>query len=384
MIKLSRRLMALQPSATIKLDYQAKTLIAEGKDIINLTAGELDFAPLLEVIDAAQQAIAVNHHYSPVAGLPELRDAVVKYLAQRHQLHYTTNQIVITNGVKQALYSCLQALVQDNDEVIVLVPAWVSYTEQIQLAGGKAVSVETTSDFQIDFTRLTQAVTPKTVGLIINYPNNPTGAIYPEVDLQKIAALAKQYNLWVISDEVYEQLVYTEQATYRSFAHFLPEQTIIVNGVSKSGALTGWRLGFVAAPVELATALAGLQSHLCGNVANVVQYTAVKAFQLAEQASTQFRSSLMVRRQLVLDWVQSQSKLALVPPQGAFYCFINITQVTEDAVEFCERLLNRFGVALVPGNCFGRSGYVRLSFAQDNVLLQQALVRIQQCLESYH
>lgn len=384
MIKLSHRLATLEPSGTIRLDSQAKALLAQGKDIINLTAGELDFSPLPAVLQAAHDAIAINHHYSPVAGLPELRTAVVEYLARRHQLEYQSNQIVITNGVKQALYSCLQTLVQENDEVIVLLPAWVSYTEQIKLAGGKAVPVDTTADFQIDSTRLAQAVTSRTVGIIINYPNNPTGAMYSEADLKKVAALAKQHNLWVISDEVYEQLVYTTDNTYTSFAHFLPEQTIIVNGVSKSGALTGWRLGFVAGPTAVTKALTDLQSHLCGNVANVVQYTGVVALQLADQASQEFRASLAIRRQLVIDWVATQARLSLIPPHGAFYCFINISQVTADATEFCERLLQQFGVALVPGDCFGRSGYVRLSFAQDNTLLQQALKRFSKCLESYN
>ncbi len=382
MIKLADRLKQVQSSSTIRLDAQAKALLAAGKDVINLTAGELDLPPHPEVLAAAAAAVSLNHCYSPVAGLPQLRQAITQYLVNRHHLRYSTDQILVTNGVKQALYSCFQALVQPQAEVIVLLPAWVSYSEQIKLAGGKPVIVQTTADFQIDVTAIAKAITSKTIGLIMNYPNNPTGAIYPNSTLKQVAELAQRHQLWVISDEVYEQLVYSNEP-YTSFAHFLPDSTMIVNGVSKSGALTGWRLGFVAGPQPLIKKLVDLQSHLSGNVANVVQYTGIAALQVAEITGQQFRQHLQKRRQLVLDWITGEKRLRATPPAGAFYYFIDIRKVTADADEFCERLLNQFGVALVSGTCFGFNGYVRLSFAQNIHLLCQALERFSRCLDSY-
>ncbi|MFA5995406.1 MAG: pyridoxal phosphate-dependent aminotransferase [Patescibacteria group bacterium] len=384
MIKLSKRISAVTPSGTIMLDQLAKQLITTGKPVINLTAGELSNNPDAQVITVAQQALQQDcHHYSAVAGMPLLREAIANYLLETQQLAYQPNQILITNGVKQAIYTCLQGLLNEGDEVIILLPAWVSYIEQIKLAGGKPVFVHTTATFHLDSSAIARAITPKTKGVIINSPNNPTGAVYSKFELQELVPIIQQHQLWVLSDEVYEQLYFTKEHKPCSIATLLPDQTIIVNGISKCSAMTGWRLGFIAAPVFLINALTALQSHLCGNVANIVQIAAKTAITLIPKTSARYRASLNKQRTAIKQWVKQETRITLQLPQGAFYAFINITSVTTDSVVFCERLLAKYQVALVPGKFFGQDGFVRLSFTKAVPMLQTALERLTQCLDDY-
>lgn len=360
-------------SQTIALDTQAKALLAAGHDVVNLSVGELDFSPPTVVQQAVQQAIvSASNHYSPVAGLPASKQAICTYEQQQHGVHYTPEQVLITNGAKQALYMAFLALVQPGDEVLVLQPAWVSYIEQIKLAGGIPVNVETTDQFSLDIAAIERAITDQTVGLILNYPNNPTGAVYSMVTLRAVAELAKQHQLWVVSDEIYEHIMYGDEP-FISFAK-LYAQTVVVNGISKAAAVTGWRVGYAAGPVAMIQAMTALQSHLTGNVSNVMQAALPPA--LTNGLVADWLQQLQLRRQLVLDWVAQHPAVRLVPPAGAFYCFLDIRGFKIDSITFCQRLLTEHYVALVPGTYFGRDGFVRLSFAHSSDRIRVALERI--------
>ena len=266
-------------SQTIALDTQAKALLAAGQDVINLSVGELDFSALPAVQQpVSQAALADSNHYSPVAGLLAARQAVCTYEQRQHGVTYTPDQILITNGAKQALATIFLTLVEPGDEVIILQPAWVSYAEQIKLAGGVPVSVETTDQFQPDLVAIQSATTHRTVGIILNHPNNPTGAVYSRMVLQQIADLAKQQHWWVVSDEIYEHIVY-DGMKFVSFPS-LYSNTIVVNGLSKAAAVTGWRVGYAAGPKDVITAMTAIQSHLTGNVCTPAQRAALAALSL--------------------------------------------------------------------------------------------------------
>ncbi len=361
-------------SQTIALDTKAKAMLAAGHDVINLTVGELDFpAP-----EAVQQAVLAQvttegmNRYSPVAGLPAAKQTVVDYELRQHGVRYTSDQVMISNGAKQALFVVFQTLVEPGDEVLVIQPGWVSYVEQIKLAGGVPVSVDSNEQFQPTIAALQQAITPRTKGLILNYPNNPTGAVYEAALLQQIAALATQHQWWVVSDEIYEHILYTQQP-FHSFAEYYTN-TIVVNGLSKAAAVTGWRVGYAVGPQPMIAAMTAIQSHLTGNVSNVMQ--AALAPGLTAGLPTEWLQALQQRRQLIIDWIAQEPKLSLIVPAGAFYCFINIQATGLDSVAFCERLLEQQNVAVVPGIFFGREGFVRLSFASALPKLQAALERI--------
>lgn len=374
-MRLAHRVQTVEASQTIRLDTQAKTLLAQGQPVINLTAGELDFSVPAVVTQAVEQALhQPTHRYSGVAGTIDARQQIVEYLHERHTLTYQADQVIVTNGAKHALFCCFQTLVNPGDEVLVLVPGWVSYSEQIKLAGGVPIFVETAENFQPDLTLLEQALTSRTVGLVLNYPNNPTGAVYSPVTLQALAQFATQHKLWVLSDEIYEQLLY-DQTEFRSFAHFFPE-AILINGLSKSAAVTGWRVGYAVGPRTFIQALTTFQSHCTGNVSHVMQAAIGQGLLLPTDIRADWLKTLHERRQLIINWVKTQPRLKLIPPSGAFYCFFDIRALSSDSVQFCEQLLNQAHVALVPGKYFGRDGFVRLSFANSTALLREALQRL--------
>lgn len=363
-------------SPTITLDTAVKALQASGQGVINLSVGELDFAPPASVVAAVthQTTEARMNRYSPVTGLPAAKQAVIDYEQHQHSVQYQSDQVLITNGAKQALYVAFQALLEPGEEVLVIQPAWVSYVEQIKLAGGCPVSVETDDQFMPTIQAIEQAITAKTVGLVLNYPNNPTGAVYPAALLLAIAELAKKHQWWVISDEIYEHIVY-DGVQFNSFARYY-DHTIVVNGLSKASAITGWRVGYAVGPNTLIAAMAAVQSHFTGNVSNVMQAAIQPALQLGLPAD--WLVELQQRRQLIIDWLVDHPVLKLVAPQGAFYCFIDCRALNQDSVTLCDRILKEARVAVVPGQYFGRDGYVRLSFANPLPQLQQAIQRIDQ------
>ena len=375
-MRISQRLKRATASQTVALDAIAKQLIAEGKPVINLTAGELDMDTSPAVLAAAKAAVDGDYNrYSSPQGLPQLRTGIANYMKQQYGIEVNNEQVIVTNGVKQAMFSAMQTLVNPGDEVLVPSPGWVSYVEQIQLAGGVAVPVETDDSFVLQPEAIAASITERTVGMVVNSPSNPTGVVMQADVQQHIAELAKQHGWWVVSDEIYDRLVYEDTAP-TAFATLYPEGTITVNGLSKAGAMTGWRVGFAAGPVEVITQMTKLQSHLCGNVNNIAQQAAVEALQQIDELIPQYLKPLRERRQLLLDWVEQQSLLSCVPPDGAFYCFVNISRLEVPSEKFCERLLQEHNVGTVPGVYFGREGHVRISFANDIELLEEALQRI--------
>lgn len=382
MIILADRITQLVESQTIRLDTMAKQLMAQGRSIINLTVGELDFETPTAIIDAAHKALDSKYnHYTSTQGFLDVRIAIQEYLQQKYNVEYTPEQIIVTNGAKQALYNCFQTLLNPGDEVIIPVPAWVSYMEQVKLAGGLPITVPTTEDFQLNLEAIAAAITPKTKVIVINYPNNPTGAVYAKQDLEGLANIAREKKVWVISDEIYAQLLYDSQ-TFLSFGILYPERTILINGFSKAAAMTGWRVGYAAGPQEVVSGMQKLQSHLSGNVSNIAQRAALQALQLPH-LSDQFLQSLQERRAAVIDWASHESRITLTLPQGAFFAFINIKKITPDSEAFAERLLNTYGVATVPGKYFNCDGYIRLSFANQIDQLQTGLERFSKCITDY-
>lgn len=356
-------------SPTIALDTQAKALAAAGHDVINLTAGELDFLVPPAIQQAVSQtALGGMNRYSPVAGQLTARQAVCAYEQRQHGVTYTPEQILITNGAKQALATAFLALLEPGDEVIVLQPAWVSYVEQIKLAGGKPVSVETNEHFLPEINLIVQAITPRTKGIVLNYPNNPTGAVYAKTFLQELADLAYQQHWWVMSDEIYEHILY-DQVSFVSFAKVYPN-TIVINGLSKAAAVTGWRIGYAAGPNDIIQAMIAVQSHLTGNVSNVMQAALLPG--LSTGLPQEWLDELKQRRQLVC------AALKQPLPSGAFYVFSDIRDYGLDSITFCQRLLAEQQVALVPGTYFGRDGFVRISFASSQDRLRQSMQRLEQ------
>lgn len=355
-------------SPTIALDTQAKALAAAGHEVINLTAGELDFLVPPAIQQAVSQAaLGEMNRYSPVSGQLTARQAVCAYEQRQHGVMYTPEQILITNGAKQALATAFLAVLEPGDEVIILQPAWVSYVEQIKLAGGKPVSVETNEHFLPEINTIVQAITSRTKGIVLNYPNNPTGAVYTETFLQELADLAYRQHWWVMSDEIYEHILY-DQVPFVSFAKVYPN-TIVINGLSKAAAVTGWRIGYAAGPNDIIQAMLALQSHLTGNVSNVMQAALLPG--LSAGLPPEWLEELKQRRQLLCTTLKQPL------PSGAFYVFSDIRAYGLDSITFCQRLLNEQHVAVVPGIYFGREGFVRISFANSRARLQTALERWQ-------
>lgn len=387
--RLSRRAAAIQPSPTLQIYARANELKAQGVDIINLGAGEPDYPVPLHVKEAAVAAVHDDlSHYTAVNGTPELRAAIARKLARENDLTYSPDQILVTVGGKHALYNAFMALIDPGDEVIIPAPYWVSYPEQVRLAEGEPVFVDTVAadGFCLDPDRVTAAITPRTRGLIINSPNNPTGAVYNPEDLAALAQVARDHDLWVITDEIYERLVYDGQRQV-SIAGFegMAERTIIINGFSKAFAMTGWRLGYAAGPGAVIKAMANLQGHMTSNAASLVQAAGIVALDGPRGPIDAMVAEYASRRQLVLSRLADMPGITCPRPAGAFYVFPSVhallgrrfgERVLHSAADFAVALLDEARVAVVPGEAFGCAGHIRLSYASSRVELTEALARI--------
>lgn len=378
---LTDRIQAVQPSPTLRFTALARQLQSEGKDVCNLAAGEPDFDTPDSVKEAAIRAIRDGFtKYTPTSGIPELKSAVAAYLAKERGLSYKPEQVVVTCGAKQALYNVLQALVQAGDEVLIPSPYWVSYPEMVRLAGARPVEVRTDpkSGFLLSAEQVERACTLKTKCLILNSPSNPTGSVLDEVRLKEIAGVAKARNLWVISDEIYSQLVYGTAAP--SIAALDPEmmpRTVVVDGVSKAYAMTGWRIGFLAAPKEVAEAAGRLQDHSTSNPASISQKAALAALTGDPAPIREMVREFGRRRDLLVRRLKSIPKISFVEPKGAFYCFVDISKTGLRSALFAERLLQEALVAAIPGDGFGWDSHVRLSFAIGRPVLEKGLDRFE-------
>ena len=395
--RLSRRIAAIEESATLSVDAKAKSLKAAGHDVIGFGAGEPDFPTPAHIVAAAAEACSVprNHRYTPAAGLPELREAVAAKTTRDSGFDVKASQVVITNGAKQAVYNSFAALLDPGDEVLVPAPYWVTYPEAIRLAGGVPVPVPTdeTTGFRASVEALEAACTPRTKVLLFVSPSNPTGAVYSPDQVAEVGRWASERGLWVVTDEIYEHLVYGAH-TFSSMPGLVPEladRTIVVNGVAKTYAMTGWRVGWMIAPADVVKGAANLQSHATSNVANVSQMAAVAAL-IGDQACVEeMRGAFDRRRRRMHTLLDAIPGVTCMEPEGAFYAFPSFAGVigrevagrtVADTLQLAETVLEEAKVAIVPGEAFGAPGYARLAYALADEALEEGIGRLAKALSS--
>jgi len=389
-LKLAARVGRIQPSATLALTARAKALAAEGKDVIALTAGECDFETPASIRGAAIKAIegrGVVDRYTPASGLPEIRKAVAAKFKRDNGLEYKPDQVMVSCGAKHCCFNVIGALVNDGDEVIVPAPYWVSYPEMISFFGGKSVVVDTSATgFVLTADALKKAITPRTRLVIVNSPGNPTGAVWSRAAQQALADVLKGTDIAVLSDEIYEKLVYDgEHVSFAALGKDAYERTIVVNGVAKAYAMTGWRIGYAAGPTAAIAAMGALQSHSTSNPATVSQLATLKALAEDPAELASWRTKFIARRDAIVRGLNAVAGIRCANPGGAFYVFPDFRAwlgrrhgdlVLKDDAVLCEALLTRALVAGVPGKEFGAPGFVRFSYAASDEEIRKAVERI--------
>ncbi len=395
--RISARIAAISESATLAVDAKAKALKAQGRPVIGFGAGEPDFATPTPIVEAAIAAAKnpAMHRYSPTNGLPALREAIAAKTLRDSNLTVDPAQVLVTNGGKQALYNTFATLLDPGDEVIVIAPYWTTYPEAIALAGGKTVVVMTdeTSGYRATIDQLNAALSAKTKILLMVSPSNPTGAVYSPAQLKEIGDWAVANDLWVVTDEIYEHLVYGD-AKFASMPVLNPELTdkcVIINGVAKTYAMTGWRVGWMIGPKDVIKAATNLQSHATSNVNNIAQAAALAAVAGDLTAVAEMRTAFDRRRQLIVAELNKVNGFNCPMPEGAFYAYpsvkdaigrtINGKQITSSA-ELATVILDEVEVAVVPGEAFGTPGYLRLSYALGDTDIAEGVGRIQKLLNS--
>jgi aspartate aminotransferase len=390
--RISKRIAAIAESATLKVDAKAKALQAEGKAVISYAAGEPDFPTPAHIVEAAIAAAKdpKNHRYTPAVGLPELREAIAKKTLTDSGTEITAAQVVVTNGGKQAVYQAFAVLLDPGDEVILPSPYWTTYPEAIALAGGKSIEVFAGSDqgYMVTVEQLEKARTPKTKALLLGSPSNPTGAVYSKEQIKAIGEWALANEIWVVSDEIYQNVIYDGKRAY-SITELVPamkDLTIMVNGVAKSYAMTGWRLGWMAGPLDAMKAAANLQSHLSSNVNNIAQRAAIAALTGPQDEIKAMVDAFDRRRHLAVAELGKISNWLAPMPEGAFYVYSDVRgllgkswggKVINTSLELCDYILDTAEVALVPGEAFGPSGYVRMSYALGDAQITEGIQRLQ-------
>lgn len=387
-MKLAKRVSALTPSSTLAITAKAKELKAQGLDIIGLGAGEPDFNTPANILEAAQKSMQDGHtKYTPSAGLQSLRKVVADKLQKDQGLTYSNDQIFIASGAKHALYTLFQAILDEEDEVLIPTPYWVSYPEQVKLADGVPVYIEGKEENQFKVTplQIEKAITEKTRALIINSPSNPTGMIYTAEELQAIGEVCLKNDIIIVSDEIYEKLVYHnhEHVSIAELSEELKQQTIVINGVSKSHSMTGWRIGYAAGDQALIKAMTNLASHSTSNPTTTAQYATIEAYTGPQDQVEIMRSAFEQRLDAIYNQLLEIPGLTCLKPQGAFYLFPNVSKTAEmcgfnSVDEFVEDLLENALVAVVPGSGFGAPDYIRLSYAISLEALQEAVKRIKE------
>lgn len=390
-MKLAKRVSSLTPSTTLAITAKAKELKAKGYDVIGLGAGEPDFNTPQHIIDAAVKAMNEGHtKYTPSGGLATLKAEIVKKFQQDQQLSYEPSEIIVCVGAKHALYTLFQVLLDEGDEVIIPTPYWVSYPEQVKLAGGVPVYVEGLEEnhFKITPDQLKAAITERTKAVIINSPSNPTGMIYTEDELRALGDVCLAHDILIVSDEIYEKLVYGDNK-HISIAQLSPQlkaQTIIINGVSKSHSMTGWRIGYAAGNKDIIRAMTDLASHSTSNPTSIAQYAAIAAYSGPQEPVEQMRQAFEERLNIIYEKLIQLPGFTCVKPQGAFYLFPNAREAArmtgyESVDAFVEALLDEAKVALVPGSGFGAPDNVRLSYATSLDVLEKAIERMKRFME---
>jgi len=393
-VKLSKRVQQLAPSTTLAITAKAKELKKQGRDVIGLGAGEPDFNTPEPILRAAEEAMRAGYtKYTPSGGIPELKQAIVEKFRRDNGLTYRPEQIVVTSGAKHALYNLFQVLIDPGDEVIIPAPYWVSYIEQVKLAGGTPVIIrgEEERSFKVTPEQLRGAITGRTRAFLINSPSNPTGMVYSREELEALGRVCLEHGLVIISDEIYEHLIYGDQA-HVSIARLGPqfyEQTIVINGVSKTYSMTGWRIGYAAGNAEVIRAMTSLSSHSTSNPTSVAQYAALAALNGSQEPVREMKKAFKERRDYVVKRIRNIEGLRCLEPQGAFYAFVNVRDVVEasgrfrDVDEWAKALLEEELVAVVPGSGFGSPDHIRISYATSMNQLEKAMDRIERFVKKY-
>jgi aspartate aminotransferase len=390
--RISKRIGAIAESATLKVDSKAKALQAEGKAVISYAAGEPDFPTPAHIVEAAVLAAKdpKNHRYTPAVGLPELREAIAAKTKADSGTEITAAQVVVTNGGKQAVYQAFAVLLDPGDEVLLPSPYWTTYPEAIALAGGKTVEVFAGSEqnYMVSVEQLEAARTDKTKVLLFCSPSNPTGSVYSKEQVKAIGEWALKHEIWIVTDEIYQNLVYDGNKAY-SITEVVPamkDLTIMVNGVAKSYAMTGWRLGWMAGPVDAMKAAANLQSHLSSNVNNIAQRAALQALTGPQDEVKAMLEAFDRRRHLAVSELSKINGWVAPMPEGAFYVYSDVRALLgkswggkqiNTSLELCDYILDAAEVALVPGEAFGPSGYVRMSYALGDAQITEGIQRLQ-------
>ena len=381
-MEISERAAQLTPSLTLSIDSKAKAMKAEGIDVCGFGAGEPDFDTPEHIKAAAIEALQAGFtKYTPSAGIPELRAAIAEKLAADNGLTYRAGQVVVSNGAKHACYNAILATCQPGDEVIIPAPYWVSYPDMVRLVGAEPVIVPTTerNNWKMRPEDFENAMTPRTKMLIMNTPCNPTGSVYTREELEAIVEVASGEDIYILSDEIYEKLVYddTKHVSIGSLSKEAYDLTITVNGFSKSYAMTGWRLGYLAAPEAVAKAVDSIQSHTTANPSSFSQRGALAALKGDQQAVADMREEFDMRRNYMIDRLSKIPNVTAVKPQGAFYVLLNVSQLGLTSQNFADRLLSKANVAVVPGAAFGDDRTIRLSYATSIDIIKKGLDRFQ-------
>ncbi|HJP15362.1 MAG TPA: pyridoxal phosphate-dependent aminotransferase [Acidimicrobiales bacterium] len=395
--RLSKRIGAIAESATMAVDKKAKALKASGEPVIGFGAGEPDFATPQHIVEAAVEACKnpASHKYTPAGGIPVLKEALVEKTERDSSWRPDISQILVTNGGKHAVYNSCAVLLDPGDEVLLPAPYWTTYPESIALAGGKTVPLMTdiSNEFRVTVDQLEEARTEKTKALMFVSPSNPTGSVYPKEEMEAIGRWCVENEIWVIADEIYEHLTYDghEHHSIRSLVPELADSCLIVNGVAKTYAMTGWRVGWMIGPEDAIKAATNLQSHATSNVANVSQQAALAAVSGGLTAVEEMRSAFDRRRQTMTKMLKQIDGIQVIAPQGAFYAYPDLTaflgkdiggQVAQSTSELAGIILDQAQVAIVPGEAFGTPGYARLSFALGDDDLVEGINRISQLLSN--
>ncbi|KZL94509.1 pyridoxal phosphate-dependent aminotransferase [Clostridium magnum] len=387
---LSRKAQQIEPSITLAITAKAKKMKADGIDVIGFGAGEPDFNTPEYIQKAAIKAIKEGYtKYTPASGIMELKNAIVEKFRKDNGLEYNTSQIIISTGAKQSLANVFAAALNPGDEVIIPVPYWVSYPELVKLQGGVPIFVETEENngFKYTIEKLEKAITKNTKMILINSPNNPTGTVYSKKELEDIANFAKEKDILILSDEIYEKLIYgdTKHVSIASLSGDAYQRTIVINGVSKAYAMTGWRIGYAAANKEIVRLMSNIQSHTTSNPNSIAQYASVAALKGDTSSMDSMVAEFKNRRDYMVNEINRIDGLSCIKPEGAFYVMMNISKTIgkkfndvkiEDSISFCDQLLEREKVAVIPGIGFGIDNYVRLSYATSAENIEKGLDRI--------
>ncbi|GAB6182599.1 pyridoxal phosphate-dependent aminotransferase [Thermodesulfovibrio hydrogeniphilus] len=393
---IAERAKKVKPSPTLAVDSKAKELKAKGVDVVNFGVGEPDFDTPEHIKEAAIKAIKDGFtKYTPVGGIDELKEAIISKLENDNGLKYSKENIIVSCGAKHSLYNIAQALFQEGDEVIIPSPYWVSYPDQVLLNDATPVIVETyeEDDFMLRPEVLESKITSKTKAIILNSPSNPTGFIYNKETLEKIAEIALKHNIFIISDEIYEKLIYDNEKhiSIVSLSNEIKERTILVNGLSKSHAMTGWRIGYTAGPAEIIKAMTKIQSQSTSNPTSVAQKAAVAALKGPQDCVEQMRQEFEKRRTYLVEELNKIQGVSCKMPKGAFYAFPNVSKILAEkgekagiksSVDLSIYLLEKAHVALVPGSAFGAEGYIRISYATGIDRIKEGVERIKRALDT--